>query len=49
MADLRRESSRQFQKIAKDLEAQIESQLSDFETQVYQEIEKQIYEAIKQE
>ncbi|MEB3343342.1 GTPase [Okeania sp.] len=49
MSDLRREIYSQFQTIAKDLEAQINLQLSEFETQVYTEIERQIAEARKQE
>ncbi len=49
MADLRKDISSQFHKITQDLDAQIGTQLSDFETQVYTEIEKQIAEAIKQE
>jgi hypothetical protein len=39
----------QFQVIAKDLEAQIEIQLWDFDKQVYGEIEKQISTARQQE
>ncbi len=49
MADIRCEITSQFQKIAKDLENQIELQLWEFEQQVYGEIEKQIMAARQQE
>ncbi|WP_414620313.1 GTPase [Calothrix sp. CCY 0018] len=49
MADIRCDITSQFQKIAKDLENQIELQLWEFEQQVYGEIEKQIIAARKQE
>ena len=45
MADIRYDITSQFQKIAKDLENQIELQLWEFEQQVYGEIEKQIIAA----
>jgi len=49
MADIRREITSQFQKIAKDLENQVQIQLWEFERQVYGEIEKKIAEARQQE
>ncbi len=42
MADIRRDITSQFQSLAKDLENQIDSQLWEFEQQVYGEIEKKI-------
>ncbi|MGB6301450.1 MAG: TerB family tellurite resistance protein [Rivularia sp. (in: cyanobacteria)] len=49
IADVKWEITSEFQKIAKDLENQIELQLWEFEQQVYGEIEKQIIAARKQE
>jgi len=49
MADARRNITSQFQKIAKDLENQVEIQLWEFEAQVYGKIDKQIVEARQQE
>jgi hypothetical protein len=49
MADVRRDITSQFQKIAKDLENQVEIQLWHFEAQVYGEIEKQLAAARQQE
>ena len=49
IADVRSQITSQFQKIAKDLENQIELQLWEFEQQVYGEIEKQIIAARQQE
>lgn len=49
IADIQCDITSQFQKIAKDLENQIELQLWDFEQQVYGEIEKQIIGAREQE
>jgi len=49
IADIRYDITSQFQKIAKDLENQIELQLWEFEQQVYGEIEKQIIAAREQE
>ncbi|NEP00186.1 MAG: GTPase [Symploca sp. SIO2E9] len=45
MADARREITSHFQRIAKDLEHRVEIQLSDFEEQVYGEIEQKISQA----
>jgi GTP-binding protein EngB required for normal cell division len=49
MADVRRDITSQFQAIAKDLENQIESQVWQFEQQVYGEIEKKIADARQKE
>jgi GTP-binding protein EngB required for normal cell division len=49
IADVKWEITSEFQKLAKDLENQIELQLWEFEQQVYGEIEKQIIAARKQE
>ncbi|MEM9923142.1 MAG: GTPase [Cyanobacteria bacterium P01_D01_bin.50] len=49
IADTKWEITSEFQKIAKDLENQIELQLWEFEQQVYGEIEKQIIAARQQE
>ncbi len=49
MADIRREITSEFQRIAKDLEDQLQIQLWDFEQQVYGEIDKQITQARQQE
>ncbi|MGD1911697.1 MAG: hypothetical protein ACFB2X_12780 [Rivularia sp. (in: cyanobacteria)] len=49
IADIKWEITSEFQKIAKDLENQIELQLWEFEQQVYGEIEKQIIAARQQE
>ncbi|KKD38714.1 GTPase [Limnoraphis robusta] len=49
MAECRQEITSEFQKIGKDLEAQISIQLSEFEQQVYGEIEKQISVARRSE
>jgi ribosome biogenesis GTPase A len=49
IADVKWEITSEFQKIAKDLENQIELQLWEFEQQVYGEIEKQIIAARQQE
>lgn len=45
MADARNDIRSQFQTVAKNLETQIESQLREFETQVYGEIDRKIAEA----
>jgi hypothetical protein len=45
MAEARNDIRSQFQTIAKNLEVQIESQLREFETQVYGEIDRKIAEA----
>lgn len=45
MADARREITSEFQKIAKDLENQLQIQLSEFEQQGYGEVDKQIAQA----
>ncbi len=49
MAECRQDITSQFQKIGKDLEAQISIQLSDFERQVYDEIDQQISVARRSE
>lgn len=49
MADIRRNITSQFQKVAKDLETQFELSMYEFENQVYGEIEKQINQARQQE
>ncbi|MEG4498749.1 hypothetical protein QUB05_16265 [Microcoleus sp. F10-C6] len=49
MSDVRRDITSKFQLTAKDLENQIEIQLSEFEQQVYGEIEKQIAAARQKE
>lgn len=49
MADVRREITSQFQVFAKDLENQLDFQRYEFEAQVYDEIEKQIAAARRQE
>ncbi len=49
IADVKWEITSEFQKLAKDLENQIQLQLWEFEQQVYGEIEKQIIAARKQE
>ncbi|MGB3189878.1 MAG: GTPase [Limnoraphis sp.] len=49
MAECRQDITSQFQTIGKDLEAQISIQLSEFERQVYDEIEKQISVARRSE
>ena len=49
MAECRKEITSQFQTIGKDLEAQISIQLSEFEQQVYDEIDKQISVARRSE
>ena len=48
MADARRQITSQFQKLAKDLEHQVEIQFYEFDKQVYGEIEQIIAEARKQ-
>ena len=48
MADARRQIVSQFQKLAKDLEHQVEIQFYEFDKQVYGEIEKMIADARKQ-
>ncbi len=48
MADIRREITSQFQAIAKDLEAQLQIQLWEFEQQFYGYIDKQIAQARQQ-
>lgn len=48
MADARRQIVSQFQKLAKDLEHQVEIQFYEFEKQVYGEIEQKIADARKQ-
>ncbi len=48
MADARRQITSQFQKLAKDLEHQVEIQFYEFDKQVYGEIEQQIADARKQ-
>jgi preprotein translocase subunit SecG len=48
MADARRQINSQFQKLAKDLEDQVEIQFYEFDKQVYGEIEKMIADARKQ-
>lgn len=45
MADIRRDITSQFKSIAVDLEQQIENQLHGFESQIYEQIEKNIAEA----
>jgi GTP-binding protein EngB required for normal cell division len=45
MADIRREITSEFQKIAKDLENQLQIQLSEFEQQGYGEVDKRIAQA----
>jgi hypothetical protein len=45
MSDVRRDITSQFKIIAVDLEQQIESQLQEFETQVYVQLENNIAEA----
>jgi GTP-binding protein EngB required for normal cell division len=45
MSEVRSDITSQFQAIAKNLETQIESQLREFETQVYGEIDRKIAEA----
>ena len=49
MANARREITSQFQKIAQDLELQIEAQLREFEAQAYGEVERKIGAARQQE
>lgn len=49
MADIRRDITSEFQRIAKDLEGQLQIQLWDFEQQVYGEIDKQIAQARQEE
>ena len=49
MADVRRDITSEFQRIAKDLENQLEIQPQEFEKQVYGEIEQQITSARYQE
>ncbi|MEO0970624.1 MAG: LeoA/HP0731 family dynamin-like GTPase, partial [Cyanobacteria bacterium J06639_18] len=49
MAEIRQDITSQFQKLAKDLENQIQLQLWEFEQQVYNQIDKQILEARQQE
>ncbi|MGL6343070.1 MAG: GTPase [Waterburya sp.] len=48
MADARRQITSQFQKLAKDLEHQVEIQFYEFDKQVYGEIEQMIADARKQ-
>ncbi|NJK55107.1 MAG: hypothetical protein HC939_03575 [Pleurocapsa sp. SU_5_0] len=48
MADARRQITSQFQKLAKDLEHQVEIQFYEFDKQVYSEIEQMITDARKQ-
>jgi F0F1-type ATP synthase membrane subunit b/b' len=48
MADARRQITSQFQKLAKDLEHQVEIQFDEFDKQVYGEIEQMIADARKQ-
>lgn len=48
MADARRQITSQFQKLAKDLEHQVEIQFYEFDQQVYGEIEQKIADARKQ-
>ena len=48
MADARRQIISQFQKLAKDLEHQVEIQFYEFDKQVYSEIEQKIVDARKQ-
>ena len=49
MANARREITSQFQKIAQDLELQVEAQLREFEAQAYGEVERKIGAARQQE